>query len=471
MDPIPFQIDTSTQGIIRNGVGAQAGNVFLAAWLDGRSAATQPGDAANIAAATIDAVAAGNADPALVAVASASPTSGEAGVTVAFDSTSSKGAFDTLIWDFGDGTTSTLVSPSKTYKNNGTYIARLKLTKGAYSVIDSVVITVGTGGPTGTSSQIGVPLQNSDPIVTGLFINTASVALDFKNLNNDKATITGNFDISQITDALTGKVASISLGGKSFSFNLDAKGQSKSDAGAVPTIAFAIDPAKGIFSFQLAAANMRGELADVGLVNQTISPAQQVTLPISMTIDKLSATSKVGLAYKATLNSAGNGNYAFLGAGGEVSGAFLVTAYSAVESGDSHNFTIKGRLVKPGVYRPAVGGIFGIFLGNYHENINNGLIFEKNGSLTYSVPKIKNGIKKFSIDLNSGIYMLQMVRIPADIASGGTGLPLAKSGTNQTDIDLNLSFQFDLKDNPQLSAGRYIFTSRKNAAAKNWILR
>ena len=47
----------------------------------------------------------------------------------------------------------------------------------------------------------------------------------------------------------------------------------------------------------------------------------------------------------------------------------------------------------------------------------------------------------------------------------------AKSGQNITKVDLNLSFQFDLQDSQKLSAGRYIFIKRKDAAAKNWVLR
>ena len=110
-DPIPFQVDTSTRGVTRNAVAAQSGSTILVAWLDGRSAraARRP---PQHRCSMIDATATSPSDTALVAAASGSPTSGEAGITVSFDSANSKGSYDSLSWDFGDGTTSTLLQPS-----------------------------------------------------------------------------------------------------------------------------------------------------------------------------------------------------------------------------------------------------------------------------------------------------------------------------------------------------------------------
>lgn len=473
MDPIPFQVDTSTQGVTRSAVAAQSGTVFLASWLDGRSATTQPGDSANIAAALIDAAAAGSVDPALIAVAAASPTSGESGVTVAFDASTSKGSYDTLSWDFGDGTTSSLVSPAHVYKGNSTFIARLKLTKGAYSVVDTVVITVGTGGGTGSGgSQIGIPLANTPPIVPGLFIKAVNLTLDFKNLNNDKATVVGIFDVTKLGGTLTGKVASFAIGGASYSFNLDAKGQFKSAAGAVPSTAFAIDMVKGTFSFTLTAGNIRTEMAALGALNGNVPAGTIVPLPISVSVDVVSGTATVGAGYHATINVGGAANYGFLGAGNEISGSFLISTFSGAESGGgTHTYTIKGRLVKPGVFKPSAVGNFVFYLGTYQVSIQSGAIFNKGGTLTYTQSQVKNGLKKFTIDLNSGAFLLHFVRIPADTTTGGTGLPLSKSGTDQTSIDMNLSFAFDLASDPHLTAGRLIYISRKNAAAKSWALR
>jgi len=65
--------------------------------------------------------------PAPVAGFSASPTSGEAPLTVQFTDTST-GEIDSWGWSFGDGGTSTARSPSHTYSSKGNYTARLTVT-------------------------------------------------------------------------------------------------------------------------------------------------------------------------------------------------------------------------------------------------------------------------------------------------------------------------------------------------------
>jgi PKD repeat protein len=91
------------------------------------------------------------------AVATASPTSGSAPLTVAFDGSASSdpdGDALTYAWDLdGDGATddSTLPKPSTTYTSNGTYTVTLRVTdtKGA-SAVATVTIRVGNTPPTAT---------------------------------------------------------------------------------------------------------------------------------------------------------------------------------------------------------------------------------------------------------------------------------------------------------------------------------
>ncbi len=93
---------------------------------------------------------------ALAATASASVTSGTAPLAVTFTGSATGGTAPyTYSWNFGDGTTSTLQSPSHTYTGAGTYTADLTVTDAASHTAQSVVtITVHTGaGTTGGSSH------------------------------------------------------------------------------------------------------------------------------------------------------------------------------------------------------------------------------------------------------------------------------------------------------------------------------
>ncbi len=87
-----------------------------------------------------------NPNQAPTAVAGAVPTSGRFPLDVAFDSSSSTDNDGTIVsqaWDFGDGNTSTAVSPSHTYPTPGTYTAELTVTDNLGATgTDTVAITV-----------------------------------------------------------------------------------------------------------------------------------------------------------------------------------------------------------------------------------------------------------------------------------------------------------------------------------------
>ena len=107
---------------------------------------------ANSALYRFDYLAGGNRAP--IPVASATPTSGQAPLTVSFSSAGSSdpdGDAITYSWNFGDGTSSTAANPTKTYTTNGTY---------------NVTLTArDPSGATGTASvQVGV--GNTAPAIT-----------------------------------------------------------------------------------------------------------------------------------------------------------------------------------------------------------------------------------------------------------------------------------------------------------------
>lgn len=92
------------------------------------------------ASVTINVLAPANIAP--TAVASASTTSGTAPVPVTFSSAGSSdpdGSITSYKWDFGDGTSSTAASPSKTYSTPGNYNVKLTVTDNAGASAASAV--------------------------------------------------------------------------------------------------------------------------------------------------------------------------------------------------------------------------------------------------------------------------------------------------------------------------------------------
>jgi PKD repeat protein len=83
--------------------------------------------------------------PAVIANFTSSPLAGAVPLTVKFTNTSF-GAINSLLWDFGDGSTSGEQNPSHTYNAPGNFIASLKAT--------------GAGGATGMTSRSIVAVLN-----------------------------------------------------------------------------------------------------------------------------------------------------------------------------------------------------------------------------------------------------------------------------------------------------------------------
>jgi glucose/arabinose dehydrogenase len=98
----------------------------------------------------------GNQPP--VAVASGSPTSGTAPLTVNFSSAGSsdpEGVALTYSWTFGDGGTSTQPNPSHTYQSTGTYTARLTVSDGVNSTSSSDIPITVSGASAGLVAAYG----------------------------------------------------------------------------------------------------------------------------------------------------------------------------------------------------------------------------------------------------------------------------------------------------------------------------
>jgi len=110
----------------------------------------------------------GTGNQAPTAVATASVTSGDAPLTVAFSSAGSsdpEGASLTYSWPFGDGGTSTQANPTHVYQSAGSYTARL---------------TVSDGTLTGTSSALNITVTavgvNQPPVAAATATPTSGLA-------------------------------------------------------------------------------------------------------------------------------------------------------------------------------------------------------------------------------------------------------------------------------------------------------
>jgi hypothetical protein len=476
LDPEPFYVDAATAGLRRSAVAAHNSGIFLAVWLDGRDSATQPSSTAGAYGAIIQAAAPGNDGLALIPVISASPTSGEAPLTVSFSAAASAGTYDSLRWDFGDGASGTEASVSHTYKAQGTYQARLRLTKGFYSVIARETIRVGTGSGGGESdSIIGTPETNSDGMVSELFIRNAWLTVDFANANADAAYVGGVFDPFVLPDDVTGLAASVSIGSQEFGFTLDAAGAYRSPTDQTPAIRFIWKPTAKQFAFQLAKSSLKAALLDLGIGNVTVKPAIELILPVTVKVGSASVTAYVGLSWRSKQDVSGQGVFSFDKTGTKSSGCFFITKFKATEMRQPatglmvHKIQIKGQCTRPGgaKYKEAATGQWTVKVGNYVTSIPVGVLRRESGTIKYVARQGVEGLRKMSVDINSGIFNLQLVKTPAE-GDNGSGVPLAKSGSNIIAADLNLSLVFDLDGGQQLSAGRYIHIKRKNAKAKGW---
>ena len=108
------------------------------------------------------------------AVMTATPSNGYAPLTVNFSSQGSidpdPGTLLTYNWDFGDGTTSTLANPTKTYNANGPYVVTLTVSDGQETGKATQTVTVGSTPPKvdtfEVTSSSGGPNYNAGDVIS-----------------------------------------------------------------------------------------------------------------------------------------------------------------------------------------------------------------------------------------------------------------------------------------------------------------
>ncbi len=100
-------------------------------------------------------------DGGILAIAEASPTSGDAPLEVSFTGSNSLGDIVSYLWDFKDGNTATVADPAHIFIAEGTYDVELSVTDvGGMTNSDTITIVV---GETGTGDVMGVLLEKNPP--------------------------------------------------------------------------------------------------------------------------------------------------------------------------------------------------------------------------------------------------------------------------------------------------------------------
>jgi len=113
--------------------------------------------------------------PAPVASFTGTPLTGATPLTVSFTNTST-GSITSRLWDFGDGTTSAVNNPSKTYTVPGTYTVHLTVNGSGGSDTETKVGYVVVSSPPPVSDFVGTPLSGPPPL-TVYFTSLATGAI------------------------------------------------------------------------------------------------------------------------------------------------------------------------------------------------------------------------------------------------------------------------------------------------------
>jgi hypothetical protein len=479
LNPVP--LDSATQGILNGATAAVIGTQYLIVWQDGRRPATQPSAGTNVYGVVFDDTQPGDVTrPFLDAVARAGPLSGAAPLAVQFSAGSSTGAVDTLGWDFGDGTTPSIIGgPVHTYTADGTYTAVLSLRKAGYQLHDFILIGVGgtlTGGGGGPPQASAGTLGPVSPGVNAqMLLANLIVAEDFTKTGNDQLHLLGYFDPTVLPVSAAGLNGTLTIGAKSYAFSVDATGKVTAANGA--KLAFFINLFTGAFVINTATDDLSGPLSASGALNETQKkPGKDVVLPVSITLGDLSYQANVDGKYISTAGKSGRYEYNFVTSGFTDQGFIHITAVAAVEGGKApkrvDQFSIAGNIgvgTSYGVTK-ADTGTWTFSFGNYTESIPVQLLTTtaKSTIYQYKAPASKIGISVFQYDSATGRFLLQFKDLPAE-GDTASGFPLTTSVTNRA--DMALSIDFATNTGTDLQASIYTRFVRKKAGGKNWKLR
>ncbi|MCY3024555.1 MAG: hypothetical protein NTW87_36740, partial [Planctomycetota bacterium] len=251
-DQNPRIIDSASQGVLNGAAAAAVGSQYLVVWMDGRRSGSQPSRQLNVYGWLLDGTQPGDdVPPFLKAVARATPLVGNSPLTVYFGTGGSTGQADAILWEFGDGASSTYGSTNHVYGSKGIYVAVLSLFRAGYTMRDFVRVFVDmdeTGGGGGPPQAIGGSLGPvSNGVNTDVILNSLTVTLNFAKPGTDSLRVSGYMDPGVLPVLVTDKTGSLSFGSKTYSFTTDANGLFLSTAGELPVVHFVVNRYNGAF--------------------------------------------------------------------------------------------------------------------------------------------------------------------------------------------------------------------------------
>ncbi|MEI6231731.1 MAG: hypothetical protein WCT04_01660 [Planctomycetota bacterium] len=475
-------VDEASSGILNGATAAAIGTTYLTVWMDGRRRVNDPPKQTNIYAALIDSTQAGNSlRPYLRPGAFVGPSVGIAPLTTSFGPGSSTGLYDTIQWEFGDGSaTSDLLSTTHKYTNAGSYTAVFSLIKSGlrYNQFFNIGVETsrvgGAGGP--PQSVGGVTGDISSGINTKLILGSFSATLNFVKSSADTFRIGGRFDITRQPIYVKGQTVTAKIGTNSYTFNLLSDGTFFSTTGAKPFLVFQLDPFTGSFSLTGTSDQLLSALSGTGVSNTTASKLN-VSIPISFSFAGLTTTETLQAQYTATVGVSGKINYALGSAGFPGDGYFGVTAGFSTEklaNGKTgpmvHDFAAGGNLTLPAgkTLTKASSGVWRLTFGNYSEDVPVASITLSGTVYSYAPKRVKSGITSFQYNQKTGGFVFYLKGIPA---TGETPSGMAISTSQVTRADMAVSVDLDLDGNTKVKAGSFLRLFRKDNSKLRWSLR
>ena len=450
-DNKPTILDTASSGGMNGAVAASIGAQYFVAWMDGRNRIADPPFQTGVFGALIDDTDTGDIsrpfyriEPAMIPRVGSIITTVTANattvvpMTVTYGFGYTTGLVDTVLWEFGDGSTATLSIGTYKYTTPGRYTAVYSIIKnGLYysaplsvfvvaktTLADGTIQTVvidGVGGGNGPPEALGgVPLPSSPGINPHVALDSLAVNVNFAKVHTDTVRLTGIFNTIDFPVYYVFRPITVTVGSNTYSFTVDGTGGFTSAATDQPFINFNVSPFSGIFILTVITDDLSASLAAAGALNATVTK-QNIDLPVSVNFAGMSTSQVIHGLYTAKEGGAGHFIYSYgTGTTGTPGEGFLRILNATVKEKQTgkvganglktgpkyDDFSILGLLALPNQppITAAATGNWTITIGNYTQSIPVSSLKLANNVYQFKGVKVTHGISSFTIDQRTGEF-------------------------------------------------------------------